>query len=235
MSDHVGSLRVQTRQSRSRGGDVARLVRASILIVDLNMEAAQGLAQRLWRDFSDVVVVSPWEALPVALEREFAVVLAIQRGPGIGGMKFLARVRQRWGRSRGLLMAAYADAESLAEAISSGESSDYLFMPWDEEELLRVRDRRGGFLARERETRDLVRDADQPAQERRALDDRRVAGGVRDGRDVLHQADEELRAADRVELVVRDKLRLHGRESDRLAALGEAGDRAQDDAVLLAR
>jgi hypothetical protein len=34
---------------------------------------------------------------------------------------------------------------------------------------------------------------------------------------------------------VRDELRLHRRESDRLAALGDPGDRAEDDAVLLAR
>ncbi|MBV9600851.1 MAG: PAS domain S-box protein [Chloroflexi bacterium] len=130
-------------------GEVVRLVRPNILIVDYNQEASAHLAQLLRRDFSEVVVVTPQEALEVALEKEFAVVLAIQRGPGIGGMKLLARVRRRWGRSRGLLVAGYADAESLAEAISSREGSEYLFMPWDEQELVRVlRDTGRQYLVR---------------------------------------------------------------------------------------
>src|SRR5438034_987470 len=104
-----------------------------------------------------------------------------------------------------------------------------------EEELLRVRHGGRGLLASEGEARDLVRDADQPAKEGGPLDDRRIAGRVRDRRHVLHETDEELRAADRVELVVREELRLHGRETDRFAALRDAGDRAKDDTVLLAR
>ena len=58
---------------------------------------------------------------------------------------------------------------------------------------------------------------------------------MRNGRHVLHEADEELRAADRIYLVVRDQLRLNGRESDLFAALCNAGDRGEHDAVLLAR
>src|SRR5207244_301463 len=43
-----------------------------------------------------------------------------------------------------------------------------------EEQLLRVLDGGGRILAGERETRDLVRDADKPSEERGALDDRGV-------------------------------------------------------------
>ncbi len=56
-----------------------------------------------------------------------------------------------------------------------------------------------------------------------------------DGRHVLHEANEELRSADRIKLVVRDELRLHARESDLLAALRDTGDRGEHDAVLLSR
>src|SRR4029077_14949471 len=75
-----------------------------------------------------------------------------------------------------------------------------------EEQLLRVRHGSGRFLAGEREARDLVGDPDEPAEQRGALDDRGVARRVRDGGYVLHEADEELRASDRVELLVRGEL-----------------------------
>ena len=55
----------------------------------------------------------------------------------------------------------------------------------------------------------LVRRANEAPQERGALDDRRVGFGVGDGRHVLHEADEELRAADRVELGACREIGLH--------------------------
>src|SRR5205814_10006917 len=88
-----------------------------------------------------------------------------------------------------------------------------------EEKLLRVRHGGAGSLAGQRETRDLVRDADQPTEKRGPFDDRGIARRMRDCRHVLHETDEELRAPDRVELFVRDEVRLHVRESDLLASL----------------
>src|SRR5437879_2962623 len=63
-----------------------------------------------------------------------------------------------------------------------------------EEQLLRVRDRGRGLFARQCEPGDLVRDADEAAEECGPLDDRGVARCVRDGRYVLHEPDEELGA-----------------------------------------
>ena len=103
-----------------------------------------------------------------------------------------------------------------------------------EQQLLRVGDRALGVLASQREVRDLVRGLDETTEERRALDDRGVRLGVRDRRHVLHEADEELRAADLVELATCRELRLHGLETERLAALGDAFDRAEDEPMLLA-
>jgi len=104
-----------------------------------------------------------------------------------------------------------------------------------EEQLLRVGNGRRAVLAREGEARDLVRGADETTQERGALDDRRVGLGVRDRRHVLDETDEELRAADRVELVFGQKLGLHAREADLLAPLGDARDRREDEAMLFSR
>ena len=104
-----------------------------------------------------------------------------------------------------------------------------------EEQLLRVRDRGCGLFARQCEPGDLVRDADEAAEERGPFDDRGVARRVRHGRYVLHEPDEELGATDRVELAVGGELRLHARERDRVAPLRDAGDGREDDAVLLSR
>ena len=90
-------------------------------------------------------------------------------------------------------------------------------------------------LSRQREVGDLVRGLDEAAQKRGALDDRGVRLGVRDGRHVLHEADEELRAADLVELAASSELRLDALEAERLAPLGDTFDGAEDEAVLFAR
>src|SRR2546425_8336037 len=82
---------------------------------------------------------------------------------------------------------------------------------------------------------DLVRSLDEAAQQRGALDDRGIRLGVRDRRHVLHEADEELRAADLIELAARCELGLHGLETQGLATVGDPLDRAEDEAMLLAR
>jgi hypothetical protein len=104
-----------------------------------------------------------------------------------------------------------------------------------EQELLRVGDRALGILTCECEMGDLVRGLDETAQERGALDDRRVRLGVRDRWDVLHETDEELGAADLIELATRRELRLHALETQRLTTLCDPLDRAQDESMLLAR
>src|SRR4051812_27251437 len=58
---------------------------------------------------------------------------------------------------------------------------------------------------------------------------------MRDRRHVLHEADEELRPTDGVELRARRELGLHRLEAERLAALPHALDRPEDEAGLLAR
>src|SRR5581483_8811515 len=104
-----------------------------------------------------------------------------------------------------------------------------------EQQLLRVHHRALRVLARQREMGDLVGRADEASQQGGALDDRRVGLGVRDRGDVLHEADEELRAADRVELAARREVRLHALEAQRLTALPHAFDRAEHETMRLAR
>jgi hypothetical protein len=57
---------------------------------------------------------------------------------------------------------------------------------------------------------------------------------MRDRRDVLHETDEELRAADLIELASCRELRLHGLETQGLATIRDPLDRAQDESMLLA-
>ena len=102
------------------------------------------------------------------------------------------------------------------------------------ERLLRVGDGALGVLARQREVRDLIGGLDEAAQERGALDDRGVRLGVRNGGHVLHEADEELRAADLIELAASRELRLPRLNAERLATLGDTLHRAEDEPMLLA-
>jgi len=67
-----------------------------------------------------------------------AVVVSDQRMPGMSGIDFLKRAKERRPDTVGILLTAYADLPVLVEAINSGAVDRYIHKPWDSKELTLV-------------------------------------------------------------------------------------------------
>jgi two-component system, NtrC family, response regulator AtoC len=71
-----------------------------------------------------------------ALERiDPAVIVSDQRMPGMNGIDFLKKAKDRRPDTIGILLTAYADLPVLIEAVNSGAVERYIQKPWDSKEL----------------------------------------------------------------------------------------------------
>lgn len=64
-----------------------------------------------------------------------AVIVSDQRMPGMSGIEFLKRAKERRPEAVGILLTAYADLPVLVEALNSGSVDRYVQKPWDSKEL----------------------------------------------------------------------------------------------------
>jgi signal transduction histidine kinase len=95
-----------------------------------------GTALRLETNWSVVAFTDAAEALAAMPEAPPDVVLSDLQMPGLDGISFLKRVRERWPEAVLLLLTGYADKESAIRAINEVGIWQYIEKPWDTEELL---------------------------------------------------------------------------------------------------
>ena len=74
------------------------------------------------------------EALRLAAEHDFAVILCDESLPGVPGHEFLRRVRKISNAAR-VLMSGYADFTALTQAVNSGQIFSYIDKPWEPPKL----------------------------------------------------------------------------------------------------
>ncbi len=115
----------------------------SILIVDDEEKLAKILQRSLAADGHEVeAVFDPADGLRLIEERAFDVVLTDLKMPGMDGIEFLGRVKQRRPETDVVMMTAYASTETAIEAMKRG-AHDYLTKPFPLDELKLVLGRLG--------------------------------------------------------------------------------------------
>lgn len=124
-----------------------------------------------------------------------AVIVSDQRMPGMSGIDFLRRAKERRPDAVGILLTAYADLPVLVEALNSGAVDRYVQKPWDSKELTLILKQAIRQFATVRENRRL---RDQLAhyagylerEQRDPLDYGLLAGGSRAMQEVGRRIEE---------------------------------------------
>ena len=106
-----------------------------VLFVDDEVENARAFELAFRRDFSIVRAGNSREALEVLSRQPIAVVLSDHRMPGMTGTQLLSRTREIAPRVVRILVTAYGDAATLAQAINDGAIHRYIAKPWSIEEM----------------------------------------------------------------------------------------------------
>ena len=106
-----------------------------VLYVDDEPENLRIFELTFRREFSILKARSGAEALEILHQQPVAVVLSDHRMPEMTGTDFLTQVREFDPRTVRLLVTAYGDAATLAQAINDGSIHRYVPKPWDPDEM----------------------------------------------------------------------------------------------------
>jgi diguanylate cyclase (GGDEF)-like protein len=109
--------------------------RPKILVVDDEVDNLELLVRSLRGDFEVLTATSGAEALKVLSGNDVSVIVTDQRMPGMTGVQFLREAAQQRPGAKRLLLTAYADADSLIQAINAGQVHYYVRKPWDSHQL----------------------------------------------------------------------------------------------------
>ncbi len=106
-----------------------------VLYVDDERENLRAFELAFRRDFKIYTADSGSDALALINDLPISVVLSDHRMPGMTGTEFLSRVRTIDPRTVRLLVTAYGDASTLADAVNNGSIYRYIAKPWSPDEM----------------------------------------------------------------------------------------------------
>lgn len=147
---------------------------ACILLVDDEPYVLKSLT-RLLRNYHIITAGSGAEALLLAEQKSFDLVLTDYRMPGLDGIEFLIRFKKLQPDAARLVLTGYADLQAIQAAINKAEVYRFINKPWNDIE---------------------VKNAIENALEHRRilLENRALADEVRRQRELLAEKDAVLRA-----------------------------------------
>jgi two-component system response regulator HupR/HoxA len=118
--------------------DASAATRPALLVVDDEPAVLTLIGQIFENDFPVLGALSGDEALGHLAAREVGVVIADQRMPGMTGTELLAKVAERWPDVVRITLTAYADVETMLDAINAGRVDQFVTKPWDNRDLAAV-------------------------------------------------------------------------------------------------
>jgi len=107
----------------------------AVLIVDDEPNTLTLLKQLFGREIPVHTASSGPDALSILDHTEIGVIVADQRMPDMSGTELLGQVMQRSPDVVRIMLTAYADIDTLTEAINTGKVFQYVAKPWDNREL----------------------------------------------------------------------------------------------------
>lgn len=107
----------------------------NLLIIDDEVEITKSLFRQFRRKYNVHVATSAQDALPILEKEHIQVVLSDQRMPGMTGIDFFSKIKDKYPDALKLILTGYSDIEAVIGAINEGQVFRYLTKPWNQVEL----------------------------------------------------------------------------------------------------
>jgi signal transduction histidine kinase len=134
--EHMAAGRPTLADERSGAGGLARGDQPTLLIVDDEENVVRSL-RRLFRgeDAQIRVATDPADALALLAEEPVTVVISDQRMPGMNGIEFLQRVKERSPATMRIMLTGFLDVGAAEQAVNSAEVYRFFLKPWNDDDL----------------------------------------------------------------------------------------------------
>ncbi len=109
--------------------------RFGVLLLDDEEAILESLELTLGDDYRVFTARTGAEGLEILEREDVAVVISDQVMPGMSGVEFLERVKERRPDTIRMMLTGYADIGSLTRAINQGQIYRYVPKPWEPDEL----------------------------------------------------------------------------------------------------
>jgi len=106
-----------------------------ILIIDDENDNLKALQRLLRTEYDITTTTSPFEALKLLQQNEYAVIISDQRMPEMTGVELLEKAKHIFPISTRVLLTGYSDIEAVIDAINRGNVYRYISKPWDPEDF----------------------------------------------------------------------------------------------------
>jgi len=107
----------------------------NLLIVDDEIEITKSLARQFRRKYKVHTAINVNEAIRVMENENIQVVLSDQRMPGLTGVDFFHKIKDKYPDALKLILTGYSDIEAVIGAINEGQVFRYITKPWNPNEL----------------------------------------------------------------------------------------------------
>lgn len=110
----------------------------AILLVDDEVAILRALQRVLTRaGYRVFMCESAADGLALLAEQPVSLVISDFRMPGMNGSEFLAKVKELYPQTLGVILSGYAEREALLASLNSGAAWKFLEKPWDDAALLK--------------------------------------------------------------------------------------------------
>lgn len=107
----------------------------NLLIIDDEVEITKAITRLFRRKYNVFSTTSAEDGLRIMERENIQVVLSDQRMPGMTGVDFFMRIKDKYPDALKLILTGYTDIEAVIGAINEGQVFRYVKKPWNPDEL----------------------------------------------------------------------------------------------------
>ena len=107
----------------------------NLLIIDDEVEITKSLTRQFRGKYNVFTTTNAEEGFAIMEKERIQVVLSDQRMPGMTGVDFFSRIKNKYPDALKLILTGYTDIEAVIGAINEGQVFRYVTKPWNPQEL----------------------------------------------------------------------------------------------------